>query len=330
MNLEEKVEETIRRIQNAYFECVNSGGGSYLSFSGGKDSTILAELIKMAELPTHIPFVFSDTGLELEATRDFVKNYDYDNKVTVKSSKPMSEIVKEYGLPVFSKYRSKMLNTYYRNIDDPLSIASGRILIIGLVEKAGIQGDKRSRGALPLKYFHFLHPDIEYKISNRCCEFLKKKPFSDFAKDNNLTGYYAGMRTAEGGARRLTYDRCISYVHGNIVSTPIFDWTDEQCDEFIKKYHVKISDAYTVYKMNRTGCCGCPYNKDLQSDLKILYQYEPKKYALAKHWFSRVYLDLNIKLFFDNDYMKELAQRRPIALARQEEMVEKFKNDRKI
>lgn len=45
---------------------------AYLSFSGGKDSTILHRLIDMAVPGNRIPRVFFDTGIEYKSVRKFV------------------------------------------------------------------------------------------------------------------------------------------------------------------------------------------------------------------------------------------------------------------
>ena len=44
----------------------------YLSFSGGKDSTVLSALVDMALPYNQIPRVFADTGIDLNIVRDFV------------------------------------------------------------------------------------------------------------------------------------------------------------------------------------------------------------------------------------------------------------------
>lgn len=85
--LELAVEDALFRIKREY---ERTNGKIYLSFSGGKDSTVLANLIMMADLPTKIPFVYSDTGLEFDAIRSFVKMFPYDNIVILKPDLPFS------------------------------------------------------------------------------------------------------------------------------------------------------------------------------------------------------------------------------------------------
>ena len=82
--LDKKIANAMHRIESLYFQ---TDGKCYVSFSGGKDSTVILAIIKMCEdiltIPHNaIPAVFSDTGIELGATKDFVrwvKNNWYEN-----------------------------------------------------------------------------------------------------------------------------------------------------------------------------------------------------------------------------------------------------------
>jgi len=306
------------------------GGQVYLSFSGGKDSTVLAELIKWADLPTHIPFVFANTGIEFDATKRFVDEYDWDNKVIVKPRKPFGQILKEYGKPTISKVRSEHLSTYQNNINAPFSTARTRQMITGEAERGGVKEGFRSRFALAQKHFHLLHPDLDYKVANKCCTYMKKLPFADYSKENNMNGTFVGVRTAEGGIRQQAYKTCVmvkkkSGGRTEIFSMPIIDWTDEMVNEFIEHFDVKISDAYTVYGLQRTGCIGCPFNKDVGQDLTALKSYEPQKYKAVMHWFKDVYADLGVIVPDDVEYMTYFEERNKLNETRRKEMWEKFK-----
>ncbi|MGL6008469.1 MAG: phosphoadenosine phosphosulfate reductase family protein, partial [Culicoidibacterales bacterium] len=301
ITLEMAVHDALHRIKNAYEK---TNGKIYLSFSGGKDSTIVAELIKMAELPEKIPFVFADTGIEFDAIKRFVKDYEYENIQIVKPEKTMQKILKEYGYPVLSKNKSELLSTFQRSGAN--STARARQLVYGFRENGGIQTTEQTNVRLANKHMHLIHPDHEYKIANKCCYYMKKRPFLAFAKENAMIGAFTGVRIAEGGARAVKYTSCTMKIGKQIITMPIIDWTDEICDEFIEKYNVKLSDVYTVYGLKRSGCIGCPYGRNIRQELESLQQYEPLKYKATMHFFKKVYLDLGVELPTDATYTKEL------------------------
>lgn len=337
LTLEMAVADAIHRIKKGY---ELTGGKIYLSFSGGKDSTVVAHLIKMAKLPIDIPFVFANTRIELDATVEFVKNFDYPNIVITLPRKPFGQILKEYGKPAMSKQKSQVMYTYQNNIDDPLiydypdeptrKLGAVRASISGQAEANGIPKGFRTNSAIAKKHFHMLHPERieEYKIANKCCEYMKKKPFNDFVKENGMKGGFNGMRPlAEGGVRKIAYgDKACTHVKANgfVAVMPIFDWTDELLSEFIQTYDIRLSKAYEVYGYSRTGCIGCPFALDIADNLKRLHEHEPKKYKATMGFLKDVYADQNVNLPFDPVYMEYKKERDVINEKRRNEMLEKF------
>ena len=95
--LELKIAKTKARIK----EWVDVYGvdGVYISFSGGKDSTVLLHIAR--SMYPNIKAVFSDTGLELPSIRSFVKTHE--NVDWLKPKLTFGEIVKQYGYPLFGK-----------------------------------------------------------------------------------------------------------------------------------------------------------------------------------------------------------------------------------
>lgn len=97
MPLEVKIAMTKVRIR----DWVNYYGqnGVYVSFSGGKDSTVLLHMVR-EEYPD-IPAVFVDTGLEYPEIREFVKTFD--NVTWVKPKLTFKQVIEKYGYPFISK-----------------------------------------------------------------------------------------------------------------------------------------------------------------------------------------------------------------------------------
>lgn len=323
------VEDSISKIKSAWKDADEK---MFVSFSGGKDSTVLYHLVKMAGINAKV--IFFDTGIELDAVYDFIKTFD--DVEWIKPKKPFGRIVKEYGVPFNSKYNSEYLQTYDKNHENPFKLVRTNEMIKGTIHKI-VDGKVVDTGVkitngrvLAKKYYHVLHPDRvnEYKIANKCCQYLKKNPSIDYIKNNDVNGYFMGVRMAEGGVRSTTYKSCRSVKKvGNkliLQSMPMFDWEDEDVDNFIKKYNIPISRAYTKYGMKRTGCFCCPFAKDMDVNLEVLYKYEPKKYKAAIKWLGKVYMDMGIDLPFDEEYMKEKRERDKINEKRRKEMLEKF------
>lgn len=73
--------------------------GVYVSFSGGKDSTVLLDLVRQ-DYP-NVKAVFIDTGLEYPEIKDFVKTFDNVDIVRPKMS--FRQVIEKYGYPFISK-----------------------------------------------------------------------------------------------------------------------------------------------------------------------------------------------------------------------------------
>lgn len=94
--LDEKIEITKDRIEDWYMQF---SGNVYVSFSGGKDSTVLLHLVR--EMFPDVPAVFCDTGLEYPEVRQHV--HETKNVVILRPKMTFPEVIKTYGYPMVSK-----------------------------------------------------------------------------------------------------------------------------------------------------------------------------------------------------------------------------------
>lgn len=89
----------------------------YISFSGGKDSTVLHYLIDEAIPNNEIPRVYINTGIEYNEIRMFVKKLvENDSRFVIFNSNiNVSKMLKEKGYPFKSKEHSHKLSMFKRN-----------------------------------------------------------------------------------------------------------------------------------------------------------------------------------------------------------------------
>ena len=326
--LEDKVRDACHRIEELYHE---TNGKCYVSFSGGKDSTVLLALIKLCEEvytipPNAIPAVFSNTGIELGITYDFVKRVKaeyYPNVQIIHPIKPFAWVMEHEGKPIKSKMKSKDLHQYHCGKRTDLLL-----LLLGM---SGT-GKLSAKHKLGDRDMHLMHDGFPIIPS-------KKKPFEKYAKENGMLGNMQGVRLAEGGAResaanvRLrTGGKLCTWVKGGIIQkAPIIDWTDDDVEEFIEKYNVPLSDAYTKYGFKRTGCMACPYAREVDKDLEYLYFHEPNRYKASMFWLKDVYIAQDVRLPFDSNYERERERTwHEVYAPMRQEMLRKYRPDSRL
>jgi len=105
LSLEIKVELTKKKIQEWYEQY---DGDVYVSFSGGKDSTVLLEIARQCY--PNIAVVFVDTGLEYPEIKTFVNSID--NVKWLKPKMNFKDVIKKYGYPIISKEQAQYIHEY--------------------------------------------------------------------------------------------------------------------------------------------------------------------------------------------------------------------------
>ena len=243
----------------------------YLSFSGGKDSTILHYLIDMAIPNNKIPRVFVNTGIEYLDIVKFVKELaeQDDRFIIINTNKPIKKVLEENGYPFKSKDHSLRVNQFNRGTNENYI----KKYLTGY-EKNG----KESKFVCPQILKYQFKEKWKYNYSNLCCQKLKKEPFKKYMKESGKRITITGMRKEEGG-NRARLNCVITDSNGKIIKFHPLIVVDEEWENwFIDKYQIKLCRLYyPPFNFNRTGCKGCPYSLDLQNQLDIMAEYLPNE-----------------------------------------------------
>lgn len=257
--------DRIQKIQQIIYQY---GENNFvISFSGGKDSTVLSELVDRAIPDNNIPRVYVNTGIELNAVYEFVKSkVERDNRfIIIQPKVNIVNMLNEVGYPYKSKQHSYILDLYQNN---------GKTNAVK--NYLGESDKKWSRAKTCPKRLKYQFTDnFNLKVSDKCCIYLKEKPIQDWAKENNKQYHIVGIMRSEGGRR--TNAQCLVYNGDKLVKfQPLAPMTKEWEDWFIETYSIDICYLYKPpYNFTRTGCKGCPFNIELQQELDILEKYFP-------------------------------------------------------
>lgn len=267
-------------------EYLNRHDNILVAYSGGSDSDCVLHLLctYFNDYLYKIHFVFSDTGIEYKATRkhicDIAKKYNV-NIVNVRG-KSVVTCCREYGVPMLNKSKSKALSMYLR--DTP----KGHYLVF---ENNGAYFGFTEKERLLAKYCK----DNNIKVSEKCCEYAKKKPMKTYAKNNKIDLTITGERKAEGGLRAIKNASCFSiHKNGDHKFMPIFWWSDNTKKIFKEFENIRYSDCYEIYGMKRTGCVGCPFGRNTADELKTMSIYEHDLYKLCLSVFGTAYQTMDM------------------------------------
>ena len=195
-------------------------GDVYVSFSGGKDSTVLLNLVQ--KIYPNIKVVFCNTGLEYPEILSFIKTYS--NITWIRPKKTFKQIIEQYGYPVVSKEVAQKL----REIRNTKSKKLYNKRLFG-------DDNKYKSGKLNDKWQFLIY--APFKISEKCCYHLKKSPMSF------LNNPYIGSAYSNSYLRRQQYLRnngCGQLFNRKLPqSHPLYFWTTEdinQIKEFMNQY----------------------------------------------------------------------------------------------
>lgn len=278
-----KVELTKQAIRD--FVDVYGLDGVYIPFSGGKDSTVLLHIC-YEMYGNSIPAIFSNTKNEFNSIIQQVKDTNnwYGNVHTVMSDKSIADVIKVHGYPVVSKKTSRMI----RDLQNPTekNAATRKLYSTGIKQ----DGTKSNHFKLAEKHKYLI--DAPFRISEKCCDELKKKPMKKYERETGRKPIIATM-AVESKMRESSYLKhgCNNFTKG--ASTPMGFWTEQDVLQYIFENNIKIASVYGdiifengEYKTtgeSRTGCVACILGMENERNLEKnriqrLYDIEPKKY----------------------------------------------------
>jgi len=253
LSLTEKIELSKCAI-NEWYEYWD--GKVYVSFSGGKDSTVLLHLVR-SEFP-HVKGMFINTGIEHPANVSFVKKNDNIDIIHPQLTFP--QIINQYGYPVVSKETSDCI---YKLTHCNLS--------------ENYRNNRLKK--LPARWHYLLN--APFKISDLCCQYLKKRPAWRYHKQTGAVPFIGSM-ASESWKRRSDYKTygCNAFDKKHPSSTPLGIWTDIDIWQYIKLYNLQYSPIYDK-GYDRTGCLLCLFGIHLEKTpnrIQKMAIYYPKIY----------------------------------------------------
>lgn len=233
--LDAKIIMTQQRIRQWYEYW---GGQVYVSFSGGKDSTVLKHIVD--GMYNDVPALFVNTGLEYPEIQKFVREvksgkfdgFNADVEI-VRPEMRFDEVIKKYGYPVISKDVSNCVSGARKG-----SVSRQQRL------KGEYIGSNGKGSMFNCKKWGFML-DAPYDVSDKCCNVMKKKPAKQYEKRTGRKPFIA-MMASESKKRELAWIRtgCNAFDLKNPQSQPMSFWTEQDVLHYIKKFNVPYCSAY--------------------------------------------------------------------------------------
>lgn len=246
----------------------------FVSFSGGKDSTVMLDMVR--KFIPDVPVIFANTGNEFPENVKFCRSMKDKgiNFIEVHPKMTMKQVIETVGFPIISKEVCSKVNYYLKY---PEKLKSNMEM-----------GNWR----LPYRYQYLLN--APYQVSDKCCLILKERPITEWGKKNKSKPFI-GTRAEESKRRSLGWvvsGGCNIFTGSNISSRPLSIWLKEDVNEYIKQNNLEISPLYSQDSLPRTGCVmcgfGCTFDGRI-STYKLLKERYPKYYDLCMNFSNNGY-----------------------------------------
>lgn len=271
-------------------------GGVYVSFSGGKDSTVLLHIVR--SVFPEVEAVFVDTGLEYPEIRQFVRAVD--NVTVLRPKMRFDEVIRKYGYPMIGKEVGKTVYDARRSIELGTQSCRAMRKVTGTLTDS--RGEKSAYNIA--KYAPLLSTD--FKIGDGCCRIMKKAPAKTYEKQSGKKPIIATM-TEESLLRKIAWLKsgCNAFEGKRPISAPMSFWTEQDVLTYIKQNALPLASVYgaivvsdddgndydqTIFgdtgKLHttgcaRTGCIFCGFGCHLEKEptrFQRLKETHPRQY----------------------------------------------------
>ena len=221
----------------------------YVSFSGGKDSTVLADLAARVYQVFSCPkrqdplrLVFVNTGLEYPEIQKFVRDFAEWLKAKYKipveleilhPSMTFPQVLSKYGYPVISKETAKVIYYARRGSQWAVNRLNG-------LDKHGNESKFKER----FKKYKFLI-DAPFETSQLCCDVMKKGPAHRYEAETGRKPIVATM-TEESEQRQASWLKygCNSFNSKRPMSKPMSFWTEQDVLQYLKMTGIPYAPVY--------------------------------------------------------------------------------------
>lgn len=267
--LEQKIDHSLGTIE-AFVTRMGGIDKVYVSFSGGKDSTVLLNLCR--KVYPDILAVFCNTGNEYPDIIRFVRQMQADgaNIQIIRPKMTPREVWAKYGFPLVGKDMARYIHDIRSNPDS---------------KSSKLRLCKDTRFGISDKWRYLI--DEPYNVHNICCHKLKEEPMRCFCKES---GRYPiiGVMASESKRREVDYitnGNCNYFDCKQPKSQPLSIWLEQDIWDYIKRFNLPIADIYHK-GAQRTGCMGCGFGAQFADDTRfqVLLANYPKCYDMVMNY----------------------------------------------
>jgi 3'-phosphoadenosine 5'-phosphosulfate sulfotransferase (PAPS reductase)/FAD synthetase len=253
--LEQKIDHSVGAV-SAFLTKTNGKG--YISYSGGKDSGVMLDIIRRFVDKT-VPAVFCNTGNEYPEVVKFVRQTE--NLIIIRPEIHIGQLIERYGFPLISKEQSQYIRQAKHTNSEKL-------------RNIRLHGSINGIGKIAERWKYLI--DAPFDVSEKCCHFLKRKPFDKYQKQMGLFPVIGTM----AGESRLRFQKwlkhgCNSFETNLVASYPLSIWTESDIWAYIRKFNLPYCSVYDM-GIRRTGCLFCGFGCHVKGDCRFYFLKENK------------------------------------------------------